>query len=211
MVWTGMPSSARAARMTSSSPGVCGLSVSSIETSVMNPPSPFARLDVPVDAARVPDRPQVLPSDSFQIGPGHVKWGFDAGDRQPSNQIGMAVGESRRPGGVGRLTDGVRHVNGVEVTGIEKAVHGLQADVVSVHMVGAASTQAPARRRPPPPGRSPASTRWWCVPGETCSRPGRSQHPVPPPFGRPVVGLWPGVRSGPRRRTSIFLIPAYKR
>ena len=42
-----------AARMTSSSAGVCGLSVSSIETSGMKLPSPFCRLNLAVDPARL--------------------------------------------------------------------------------------------------------------------------------------------------------------
>jgi hypothetical protein len=42
IVCAGTPSSASAARISSNSGGVCGLSVSSIETSVMNVCAPFA-------------------------------------------------------------------------------------------------------------------------------------------------------------------------
>ena len=55
---------------------------------------------------------------------------------QPADQLGMPVGEGLDRVRGGRLADGVGHVDGVEIAGGEEAVHGFQADVVGVDVVG---------------------------------------------------------------------------
>ena len=47
----------------------------------------------------------------------------------------MALDEGLEIGGCGRLADGVGHVDRVEVAGVDEAIHGLEVDVVGVHVV----------------------------------------------------------------------------
>ena len=95
MVWAGMPSSATAARINSSSTGVCGRSVSSIETSITGDWPPLACCDAAIDAARLADRRQELPRRLGDHRPGDFQRPVHAGQSTADRQDARAGRRNR--------------------------------------------------------------------------------------------------------------------
>ncbi len=91
---------------------------------------------MPVDAAGLQDREQILARNLFDGFGGRDERLVDAGHGDLADQFRMAR-EERLHGRIGsRLSDRLRHVQRVKIAGGQEAVHGAQADVIGVHVVG---------------------------------------------------------------------------
>ena len=163
-----------AARITSSSGGVCGASVSSIETSVMNARPARLPVHVAVNRARLLHRSTGTCPRSRRWLRGSIVKGasmpgmLDRARPVPDGARGTPRRDRHRRG----LPDGRGHVERVEIAGVDEAVHGAEIDVVGVHVIG----PRPAQLAAPPHRRRRAR---WPVPSprcrardSICSRPG---------------------------------------
>ena len=191
--------------MKSNSIGVCGRSVSSIDTSITGDWPLFGVGDAAIDAARLADRRQKLPRRIGDHRPGDFQRPGDAGDRERPTTALVPGDKSRhgvrRPASmpIQSATSSVK-----KSLASRKRVDGFQADVVGIDEIGPGPARGPARRRPPRPERLPDCCRRSCARGATCSRPEQCR-PLAGPGSAHRVGRTPGGRNGRRRRSSTWV------
>ena len=77
-----------------------------------------------------------MPAICFDVGRVVLNGCVNPGDGDASDQLRVTARQSLDGLGLGRFADPVGHVNGVEVRMRHKPVHGLEPDMVGIHVVG---------------------------------------------------------------------------
>ena len=92
--------------------------------------------DVAVDGARLLHGGEILAGDLRDGVAGDGERLVDAGDAHGSLKFRMTLDEGVHAVRGGRLADGRGYVEGVEIAGVDEAVHGAEVDVIGVDVVG---------------------------------------------------------------------------
>ena len=91
---------------------------------------------MPVNFPSVLHREQKLVRHALHLGAGDFKRPADVRDGNLGGEFGMPVNERLHVRRRRRLGDGVGHVNREEIRRRDETIHGFEADMVGVHVVG---------------------------------------------------------------------------
>ena len=107
------------------------------------PVDSFRGCDMPIDLPRLLRRREIFSGDLSDSLDGDFQWIFNARHTQPSRVFYVSIDKFLDRTFVGRTIDEIGDIQGEEIARIEKAINGLQADVVGIDEVRPGPSQGP--------------------------------------------------------------------
>ena len=159
-----------------------------------------------IDAARLADRSQKLPRRLGDHRPGDLQRPGHAGYRERTDKT-LMPGDKLLHGVRPRVdADPIGHVEREEIAGLQKGVHGLQADVVGIDEIRSGPAAGPHRRVRLGPNVGRDGCLRSCARGATCSIPGQCRALDAGPESSHPVGPTPGAQNGRQRPSNTWVI-----